>query len=242
MSDNTEQSADVQPLEYLMGIDVQLRRNCSYAILSRDRSLVASGWLDGQTNDERAARIRSLVEEVARGNPGCIAIGIDSPRVVRTCPRKYYADTKRQRWKHRAPKEKGHGRHCEIVIKALGIANPQWTPIGPEIPSDKEWIRVGAALFQALSDFPHVYEVFPSASYALLSGNERARVDIDFSAFQPGPKDMLDACVAALTVGEYLDGNGCALGNADGLGSIILPVDVTDQVPEFMRTIPEELL
>jgi hypothetical protein len=38
-----------------------------------------------------------------------------------------------------------------------------------------------------------------------------------------GPKDMLDAYVAAFTVHEYLVGRGAAVGGGDGLGAIVLP-------------------
>jgi len=67
---------------------------------------------------------------------------------------------------------------------------------------------LGFKLFSALEDHATVYEVFPTASYASLQGNCDVRVDADFSAFKPGPKDMLDAWVAAATVREFVEGRG----------------------------------
>ena len=59
---------------------------------------------------------------------------------------------------------------------------------------------MGFKLFSALEDHAIVYEVFPTASYACLQGNSDVRINADFSACKPGPKDMLDAWVAAATV------------------------------------------
>ena len=53
---------------------------------------------------------------------------------------------------------------------------------------------------------------------------------------------MLDACIAAVTIREFLNGRGCEVGNADGLGSIVLPRDIRQRIPQFMLTIPPELL
>jgi predicted nuclease with RNAse H fold len=68
-----------------------------------------------------------------------------------------------------------------------------------------------------------VYEVFPSASYNLLNRAGGVRVSIDFVNFARGPKDMLDACVAAMTVREFVEGRGFEIGGGDRLGSIVLP-------------------
>jgi predicted nuclease with RNAse H fold len=81
----------------------------------------------------------------------------------------------------------------------------------------------GFKLYSALEGFAKVYEVFPTASYALLQGNTDVRINADFSACQPGPKDMLDAWVAAATVREFIEGRGTEVGGGDGLGTIILP-------------------
>ena len=48
-------------------------------------------------------------------------------------------------------------------------------------------------------------------------------VTVDFAAFADGPKDVVDACVAAVTVREFEAGRGFAVGGGDGLGAIVLP-------------------
>lgn len=107
---------------------------------------------------------------------------------------------------------------------------------------DKEWMQTGVALFDALAKWKHVYEVFPSASYNLFTALPQFSIQLNLSQFRPGPKDMLDACVAAVTVRRFLNGEGCEVGGADGLGTIVLPVDITNRIPEFMRMVPNHLL
>jgi hypothetical protein len=36
---------------------------------------------------------------------------------------------------------KGYGRHCKVVIKALELANPQWTPF--EYDDANDWMEIG---------------------------------------------------------------------------------------------------
>ena len=57
----------------------------------------------------------------------------------------------------------------------------------------------------------------------MLQGNKNVRLDVDFSACKPGPKDMLDAWVAAVTVREFIEGRGDQVGGGDGFGTIIIP-------------------
>ena len=84
-------------------------------------------------------------------------------------------------------------------------------------------MKLGFRIYTAFSGWDYVYEVFPSASYKLLAEDRQLKVKINFSGVFRGPKDMLDACIAAATVREYMDGNGSAVGGGDGLGQIILP-------------------
>jgi hypothetical protein len=89
---------------------------------------------------------------------------------------------------------------------------------------------LGFKLFPVLEDHAIVYEVFPTASYACLQGNCDVRIDADFSAYIPGPKDMLDAWVAAATAQEFVAGKGVEVGGGDGLGTIILSRLLTEPV------------
>ena len=73
----------------------------------------------------------------------------------------YWQGSKRQ-WRPRRPSDKGLGRHCEVVLKALNIANPQWTPLIGDSP---RWMVLGYILNRVLDGIGDVYEVFPSASF-----------------------------------------------------------------------------
>ena len=52
---------------------------------------------------------------------------------------------------------------------------------------------------------------FPSTSKTGLF----SYIDADFSTCSPGPKDMLDAWVAAATVREFVEGRGIEVGGGD---------------------------
>jgi len=65
------------------------------------------------------------------------------------------------------------------------------------------------------------------------------RINTDFSACRPGPKDMLDARVAAGTVREFVEGRGTEVGGGDGLGTIILPRPLLESVIKEILVWPE---
>jgi len=241
LAEETTASA-IREVDRLVGIDIQGNRDSPYAVLSKDGRMVDSGWIRGGTDTERCRFLLDKVKQLETDARGPIAFGIDSPRGFLPRPRRFYPVYKKSCWRPRKQDEKGHGRHCELIISTLRIAIPQWTPVQSDLRPDQDWMKTGAALFEALAGRPHVYEVFPSASYKLLAGEPNARIEIDFAQFTPGPKDMLDACLGAFTVSEFLNGRGCEVGNADGLGAIVLPRDKTSDIPEFMVTIPSELL
>ena len=204
---------------FYVGIDIQIRRNCCYAVIDDTGVLVNSGWLSGGETE--------AVELIGRlSESGRIYAGIDAPRMPLIAKRRWYWDKSRRCWARRGS-QKGYGRHCEIVISTHRIANPQWTPLRKEAA---EWMNLGFRLFSVLGDLATVYEVFPSASYALLADNTDVRLDTDFSACKPGPKDMLDAWVAAATVREFVAGRGAEVGGQDGLGTIILPRPLPEPV------------
>jgi hypothetical protein len=171
-----------------------------------------SGWFPNAETD-----VVDLVKKWTKSAK--IEVGIDAPRMPLISKRKWYWSGSRRRWNRRNT-QRGYGRHCEIIISAHRLANPQWTPVRGEAP---EWMNLGFKLYSALEGFTKVHEVFPTASYALLQGNTDVRIDADFSACKPGPKDMLDAWIAAATVREFVEGRGTEVGGGDGLGTIILP-------------------
>ena len=216
---------EIRVAERFIGVDIQERRRCPYAVLDASARMVDSGWLAAGPYEDAA---RDLVDVVRRH--GNAPVGIDSPRRPLAEPRAW--SWGRGRWRPRGAAGQGNGRHCEVVVKAHNLANPQWTRTRDECPS---WMRLGFALFEAVNSGAPTYEVFPSASYRLLGKGDRVEANIEFSQFLPGPKDMLDAVVAALTVREYLAGRGCAVGDGDGLGAIILPRPLAKSIPEVDR-------
>ena len=206
-------------LAIYLGIDIQIRRNCCYAVLNDTGKLINSGWFSNPQIESA-----NLVTEL--GSSYEVTVGIDAPRIPLSSKRQWYWNGTKRRW-NRRKRQKGNGRHCEIVISAHRLANPQWTSLEDEAP---QWMKLGFQLFSVLTGLINVHEVFPTASYALLHGNTDIRIDADFSACSPGPKDMLDAWVAAATVREFVEGRGSEVGGGDGLGSIILPRPLPEPV------------
>jgi predicted nuclease with RNAse H fold len=206
-----------------VGVDVQVTRGCPYVVLDDGLRPHAAGWL------EKPEAIRKVVDGVSR-SLGTVAVGIDAPRLPLQKARPYYWDGRK--WRERRQSESGHGRHCEVVLAALKVANPQWTPLADTCP---EWMKVGFRLFAALSEHADVYEVFPSASYSQLDEDDTAVFSVSLNGFAHGPKDMLDAYVAAFTVHEYLARRGAEVGGGDGLGAIILPRPLPPTAGEVLR-------
>jgi len=66
----------------------------------------------------------------------------------------------------------------------------------------------------------------------MVKNDRNLKVKISFANFSQGPKDMIDACVAAITIYEFVHGRGAEVGNGDGLGTIILP----RPIPEITRS------
>lgn len=200
-------------IKYFAGIDVQIKRGCSFYIIDEHKNYVASRWV----KENIPQSLKKLLFEICRDDPKHIAIGIDAPRMPIDKPRKRNFDKKNNEWV--ASKEEKLGRECEVIIKSYNIANPQWTRTHKDSP---EWMRLGFSIFEALKEFPFVYEVFPSASYKLLE-KENVKYELCLDKFTGGVKDMLDASVAAITVYEFINERGCEVGGEDGFGTIILP-------------------
>ena len=198
-----------------VGIDIAERRGCAWCILDRHYRSIATGWVDYDSQPRRTAE--SLREALqAAGVARRAAVGIDAPRMPLSRSRR--CRWTKNGWSH--CREGIVGRHCEVVIRALGLANPQWTPTKEAAPG---WMRVGFELFELLGRDYETLEVFPSASYKMLDGASMPCITLPMRSFRRGPKDMLDAHVAALTVAEFKSGRGCEVGGGDGLGTIVLP-------------------
>jgi hypothetical protein len=201
---------------HFIGIDVQIRRRCPFVVLDASGTAVESGWLPSSTDS--ASSLGDLVDGLRASGP--VHVGIDAPRMP--LPELRRVGFRGGRW---GPLQgRGLGRHCEVVVRSLGLANPQWTPLAGEAPP---WMELGFALFRAAGSADRVVEVFPSATYRVL--RSPLRLTVDLSAFGPGPKDMLDAAAGAATVLALYRGAGCEVGGGDGLGTIALPRPLTEK-------------
>lgn len=164
---------------------------------------------------------KKLFTELTNNKINRIAIGIDAPRMPIKTLRTRYFDKTKNIWIEKP--ETSNGRECEVLIKSYNLANPQWTRKSKESP---KWMQLGFKIFSELKSFPYVYEVFPSASYRMLE-KEKLKYELCLNDFVSGVKDMLDASIAAITVYEFLSGKGCEVGGDDGLGTIVLPRNVS---------------
>ena len=214
-------------IQHFVGIDIQTARPCSYAVLDASGNTTDAGWLHIEPVEQAIAELRTLLSRF--GNER-VAVGLDAPRHPLPAPRQWYWHG--GRWIPRAAHEVGNGRHCEVVIAAHRLANPQFTPWRSPFP---EWMLFGFALFQALSTEFRLHEVFPSASYAMFRNDAAARMNVRLGDFAPHPKDMLDAHVAAATVREFAQGRGCEVGGGDGLGTIVLPRPMINPITQVMH-------
>ncbi len=210
--------------ELVIGIDVQDTRGCAIAVLDTHTShIIETGWIAGNELAEK-------VQQLALRHQGAV-FAIDAPRMPLPAPRTWYWRNNRG-WHRGAGKEKGKGRHCEVVIKACNLANPQWTPLAQDAPI---WMQHGFKIFESLQGRARALEVFPSASYRMLNESSGVEVSIPLKGFLPGPKDMLDAVVAAVTGMEFLAGRGQEVGGGDGLGTIVLPRRIASDITEVLR-------
>jgi hypothetical protein len=78
-------------------------------------------------------------------------------------------------------------------------------------------------------------KIQPSASYRMFNECSDVQVAMPLKGFLPGPKDMLDAVVAAVTGMEFLAGRGQEVGGGDGLGTIVLPRRIASDIDEVLR-------
>lgn len=216
-------------MDYFIGVDVQTARGCPFAILDEDGTAVEDGWVEVTDPDSVVAGLKQVLDRHNAANNN-LSLAVDAPRVPLPEPRQWY--WRGRRWRRCEPKDQGAGRHCEVVVAAHRLANPQWTPSRPPFPA---WMELGFAIFEQLGAQYAAYEVFPSASYHMLQGENDTTVTIRLGSFAPGAKDMLDAYVAAATLREFVQGRGCEIGGGDGLGSIVLPRPLRSPIADVLE-------
>lgn len=198
-----------------IGVDVSEKRGCAIVAQADDGSYVGSRWIAGGA-DAVLAALRQFGPTAS-----IVAVGIDAPRTPLAHPRAWYWVRRKSAWRPRDPaKDRGVGRHCEVMIAATGLAHPQWTPLRGDA---EPWMEFGFDLFALLGSHFAVHEVFPSASYTQTREDDSLRFEVSAKDLAYDPKDFLDACMAAATVREFASGRGGAVGGGDGLGRIVLP-------------------
>jgi hypothetical protein len=203
-----------------LGLDVQVSRPCTYALLNSSGELLDEGDMESGLQ-VAPKRLRELIDLTHAAH---LSIGIDAPRTRMTAPRQWYWS--KGHWRQRTT-EKGWGRHCEVAIFSEKLARPQWTPWTGSGPCEP-WMELGFELFACLRMTTHdVFEVFPSASCSLMPEigilNGKTRKEM-----RGAGKDRMDALVAAKTIYEHeKHGPAAAIGGGDGLGEIILPKPIS---------------
>jgi predicted nuclease with RNAse H fold len=210
-----------------IGVDISQSRGCAWTALDKTYRVVGKGWVNPATDDEVCSKFLDAFRQLSDVYD-IAGVGIDSPQ--KPLEKLREKTWRRGRWET-LPKGR-IGRHAEIVVRALKLANPQWTPERENAPP---WMRLGFALFECIGDEYPVHEIFPSASYTQLSDQSWPVVSCDFSGFQNGPKDVLDAIIGAVTIGEFSAGRGSEVGDRDGLGTIVLPRATPTCPPELLE-------
>lgn len=214
-------------MDYFIGIDVQTARGCPFAVLDEGAKVVEDGWVNSEEPEQAVKAFKQVVDRYPP-DLNTVALAVDAPRTPLTSPREWYWNG--GRWRRCGPKDQGAGRHCEVVVAAHRLANPQWTPSRPPFPA---WMELGFAIFLQLGSRCRVYEVFPSASYRMLEGDDLTTITVRLGNFAPGGKDMLDAYVAAATLREFLQGRGARSEAATGWARLFCPGPYVRQSMKF---------
>ena len=74
---------------YYIGLDIQTRRDCSYAVLDNHATLIDSGWFPS-TGAENVEILKKWSKS------GRIYVGIDAPRMPLITKRKWYWNRKKR--------------------------------------------------------------------------------------------------------------------------------------------------
>jgi predicted nuclease with RNAse H fold len=176
-----------------------------------------------------AAEVLDHTHRVRQDSKEQVVAAIDAPRRYLSAPRQWQLNNAGVWIAANIP----GGRHCEIIVRRLGLANPQWTPpIAQPIP----WITLGQEVFVAFeaAGFTAI-ECFPTASYTRLGQMGDLLLNVPSGMFSHSrlAHDILDACVAAFTADLFLAGNATELGGGDGYGTIVVPGVLQLTLPAF---------
>jgi predicted nuclease with RNAse H fold len=148
-----------------------------------------------------------------------VVVAVDAPRRYLAAPRLWRLNNAGVWVATNLPS----GRHCEIIVRRLKLANPQWTPPATQpIP----WITLGQQVFTVCEAAGlTTIECFPTASYTRFGQMDNIDLHIPGRMFAHSrlAHDILDACVAAMTADLFTAGQATELGGSDGYGTIVVP-------------------
>lgn len=149
-----------------------------------------------------------------------VVVAIDAPRHYLRGPRRWRLN-KAGRW---VTADLPSGRECEVLVRRLRLANPQWTP---SATMPMPWITLGQQVFAACESAGFTtIECFPTASYSRFGQMDGFDLCIPgrmFGGHSRLAHDILDSCVAGLTADLFASGNATELGGRDGDGTIVVP-------------------
>jgi predicted nuclease with RNAse H fold len=176
-----------------------------------------------------AAEVRDHALQVRLDAQEPTTVAIDAPRRYLTAPRLWRLNNAGVWVAANLPA----GRHCEILVRRLGLANPQWTPPANQpIP----WITLGQQVFTVCEAAGfRTIECFPTATYTRFGQMDNIDLRIPGRMFAHSrlAHDILDACVAAMTADLFGAGQATELGGGDGYGTIVVPGVLQLPFPPF---------
>jgi hypothetical protein len=103
-----------------VGIDISHTRGSAWAALGGDRARIGSGWVDPSDSIARTAEQLATAFERLAPLKAC-TVAIDAPRGPIQTRRKVRWISRHGWVRSEAPLL---GRHAEVVIRALNLANP----------------------------------------------------------------------------------------------------------------------
>ena len=216
-----------------IGIAVGARRRISLCAASPQGQVV---WSEACRIEDLSGALDRVARRTATRN---WAIGISAPRTFIEDPRIW--TWRSTGWAQATGSTRG--RHCEVIIRALGLGSPPWTPLAGEAPP---WMRAGVELHRSaarLADEARIHEVFPGASRRQFARHPEIRVPYCRMFRKRRGLDLQeqredDAFTAAWTAAAFESGQGCAVGGGDGLGAIILPGRIPADCPAGLLIYP----
>ena len=97
-------------IKYFAGIDVQVKRGCSYYIINEKKNFVANGWIE----ENIPQSFKELFIKISNDHLKEIAIGIDAPWMPVKKLRKRSFDKKTNSWIDNGDEKLGRDRKSVV--------------------------------------------------------------------------------------------------------------------------------